>query len=90
MNIHRTLLTRALSNINPKFFYHVADNIQMSLTISIEYKDEKLLLAYLKDPDNLKKYTLSELREIAYLVMTHSNLFCNPNNAHENIIDQKN
>ena len=85
MNIHATLLSQAFGNISCVI---TARSCKISEEIFITYKNEKIPMGDLKITDNLKKYTLSELREIAYLVLTHSKLF-NDRNSSMSKIDKK-
>ncbi|BCS83773.1 putative ORFan [Cotonvirus japonicus] len=70
MGIHAELLARALRN-----FDESSRNGKDKVIFSITYKNKNIPMPDLKVSDNLKKYTLSELREIAYLVLTHHRVY---------------
>ena len=80
-SIHAVLLAQAFTNISCIISVRgMCSNTGEPVIIT--YKNEKIPMANLKITDNLKKYTLSESREIAYLVYTHPNILneysCSP------------
>jgi hypothetical protein len=71
MNIHAKILANALKSlsINDYNSYH-EDYI-------IKYKSDELKIQEFRTYDRLKKYSLIELRELAYLILTHERVSSN-------------